>query len=189
MVIHQPRVQIWDSLDQVLLLAPGGITVYQGPQKLVEPYFTQHLNAKLPANDNPADGIMDEISKQGQAFAEIWKQTGKDFLDELLEKHAGELGIPIPTPVHSKVMEREEIKHQDNNNNNDDNKNIAIVKVQHVQSSSQQYCPPLNSRGAPFWKQVYFSHVRSVQQQFAAFPSLMLETAIAVYDLIIIYIN
>ncbi len=33
MVIHQPRVEIWESLDDLLLLAPGGKTVYLGPQK------------------------------------------------------------------------------------------------------------------------------------------------------------
>jgi ABC-type multidrug transport system ATPase subunit len=30
MVIHQPRVEIWNHLDDILLLGPGGKTVYLG---------------------------------------------------------------------------------------------------------------------------------------------------------------
>ena len=34
MVIHQPRQEIWSKLDELLLLAPGGLAVYQGPQRM-----------------------------------------------------------------------------------------------------------------------------------------------------------
>ena len=35
MVIHQPRVEIWNALDEVLFLAPGGKTVFLGSVKEV----------------------------------------------------------------------------------------------------------------------------------------------------------
>jgi ABC-type multidrug transport system ATPase subunit len=33
-VIHQPRLEIFDSFDDLLLLAPGGVTAYIGPRSM-----------------------------------------------------------------------------------------------------------------------------------------------------------
>ena len=38
-VIHQPRYEIFQKIDDILLLAPGGETAYLGPQKAILPYF------------------------------------------------------------------------------------------------------------------------------------------------------
>lgn len=50
-VIHQPRSEIFASFDDLLLLAPGGRTVYMGPQKGAMRYF---VSAGLRFGD--ADG-------------------------------------------------------------------------------------------------------------------------------------
>jgi ABC-type multidrug transport system ATPase subunit len=72
MVVHQPRVEIWDSLDQLLLLAPGGRTVFQGSREECMRYFTEF--AKLDfAKGNPCDIVMDAIAKRGDEFAEAWE--------------------------------------------------------------------------------------------------------------------
>jgi ABC-type multidrug transport system ATPase subunit len=60
-VIHQPRYDIFILFDDVLLLGPGGTTVYQGPSKLALSYF-EMLGFKAPATANPADFFMDVIS-------------------------------------------------------------------------------------------------------------------------------
>lgn len=42
-VIHQPRTEIVEQLDDVLLLRPGGKTVFLGPTKDLVPYFENDL--------------------------------------------------------------------------------------------------------------------------------------------------
>jgi ABC-type multidrug transport system ATPase subunit len=62
-VIHQPRYSIYEQFDQVLLLFPGGQTVFSGKAEEALPYFTR-LGFRLPPNDSPADFFMDVISGQ-----------------------------------------------------------------------------------------------------------------------------
>lgn len=61
MVIHQPRYSLFTLFDEVLLLGKGGRTVYMGPSLGAVPYF-QRLGFEIPANENPADWLMDLIS-------------------------------------------------------------------------------------------------------------------------------
>ena len=57
-VVHQPRYEIFDCFDNVLLLAPGGKTVYFGraPGTL---RHLQRVGFDIPMNVNPADWILD----------------------------------------------------------------------------------------------------------------------------------
>ena len=38
-VIHQPRTEIFDTFDDVILLVPGGRLAYLGEKDRVQPYF------------------------------------------------------------------------------------------------------------------------------------------------------
>ncbi|KAJ3397878.1 hypothetical protein HDV05_002853, partial [Chytridiales sp. JEL 0842] len=60
-VIHQPRVEIFEEFDDVLLLAPGGRTAYFGPVRLAQSYF-EAMGFAFGLNLNPADVLMDIIS-------------------------------------------------------------------------------------------------------------------------------
>ena len=60
-VIHQPRYEVFEQFDDLLLLAPGGRTVYLGPQSEVIPYF-ENLGFHTKKNQNPADLMMDALS-------------------------------------------------------------------------------------------------------------------------------
>ena len=60
-VIHQPRLDIFKAFDDLLLLAPGGRTVYTGPQKDVMPYF-QGLGLLFSEGGNPADDVLDFVA-------------------------------------------------------------------------------------------------------------------------------
>ena len=54
--------EIWSALDDVLLLAPGGRTVFIGQQAEVAPYFAAPPLGWVPAPiDNPADFFMDQV--------------------------------------------------------------------------------------------------------------------------------
>lgn len=83
MVIHQPRVEIWEQLDELLLLAPGGITVFQGPQRLAQEYFARRLNVQLRPQDNPADSLMDHIAAKASDCVESWRNGGFQAVADL----------------------------------------------------------------------------------------------------------
>jgi len=61
MVIHQPRYPLFSLFDDVLLLGPGGRTVYLGPSQGAKVYFTG-LGFEMPDSENPADWLMDVLS-------------------------------------------------------------------------------------------------------------------------------
>ncbi|GAA5939117.1 uncharacterized protein JCM15063_004431 [Sporobolomyces koalae] len=59
--VHQPRSDIWQMFDNVLLLVKGGRTAYSGPTKDLLETFEQ-AGEVCPANFNPADFILDVVS-------------------------------------------------------------------------------------------------------------------------------
>lgn len=59
--VHQPRSDIWQMFDNVLLLVKGGKTGYSGPtSRILE--TLQDVGEACPANFNPADFILDVVS-------------------------------------------------------------------------------------------------------------------------------
>lgn len=95
MVIHQPRVEIWNGLDQVLFLAPGGFTVYQGSQKDAVGYFEEHLGFTF-GHGNPADIIIDGIAEHCSRCIDAWDR----FLQrQCTPTDAQQNGIRLPQPV------------------------------------------------------------------------------------------
>jgi ABC-type multidrug transport system ATPase subunit/ABC-type multidrug transport system permease subunit len=101
LVVHQPRVEIWNELDQLLLLAPGGLTVYQGPQRLAVKYFTERFDIVFKQQDNPADTLMDLIAEQGAEFVIAWKDGGDQYLSTL--------DIDLPDVVSALEVPEEEV--------------------------------------------------------------------------------
>eukprot|EP00457_Paulinella_chromatophora_P003788 gb/GEZN01003796.1/.p1 GENE.gb/GEZN01003796.1/~~gb/GEZN01003796.1/.p1 ORF type:complete len:650 (-),score=75.04 gb/GEZN01003796.1/:106-2055(-) len=61
--LHQPRVSIYQEIDHLLLLSPGGVPVFSGPTAELAPYLTK-LNYPVPQHSNPADFALDLISMQ-----------------------------------------------------------------------------------------------------------------------------
>lgn len=60
-VLHQPRNLIFDLFDDMLLLAPGGLTVYNGKASKAVRYFRQK-NFPCPPTTNPSDWFIDVLS-------------------------------------------------------------------------------------------------------------------------------
>ena len=60
-VIHQPRAEIFRSIDDLLLLAPGGVTAFLGPCEQALPYFGQ-LGFEFAPGSNPADELLDLVA-------------------------------------------------------------------------------------------------------------------------------
>jgi ABC-type multidrug transport system ATPase subunit len=57
-VIHQPRADVFNLFDSVLLLSAGGFATYFGPIKEMIPYF-ERQGFHCPFNSNPADYFVD----------------------------------------------------------------------------------------------------------------------------------
>lgn len=60
--IHQPRSNIYDMFDYLLLL-DGGRNVYFGPQAGVVPYFSNELHRPCGHFHNPADIFLDLLEE------------------------------------------------------------------------------------------------------------------------------
>jgi ABC-type multidrug transport system ATPase subunit len=73
-VIHQPRLEIFRSFDDLLLLAPGGKTVFLGPQNQVMHYFAQAGFSFNPLG-NPADDLLDFIAGRSSLKVPVHKLT------------------------------------------------------------------------------------------------------------------
>ncbi|KAL8777995.1 MAG: hypothetical protein Q9203_002250, partial [Teloschistes exilis] len=65
-IIHQPRAEIFESLDSLILFGKGRV-IYQGLEQDVQPYF-ENLGFHFPYSSNPADTIMDIIAGQGHLY-------------------------------------------------------------------------------------------------------------------------
>ncbi|KAI3654726.1 hypothetical protein MP228_000106 [Amoeboaphelidium protococcarum] len=78
-VLHQPRYEIFQQFDEILLIAGGGRTVYIGPQVEVVEYF-KSLGFVFDEKQNPADVLMDIISGKGVNTVETLT------VDDLVEK-------------------------------------------------------------------------------------------------------
>ncbi|XP_066345073.1 ABC transporter G family member 25-like [Miscanthus floridulus] len=57
-VVHQPSYTLYNMFDDLILLAKGGLMVYNGPVKMVEEYFTT-LGIHVPDRVNPPDHYID----------------------------------------------------------------------------------------------------------------------------------
>ncbi|XP_075502266.1 putative white-brown complex homolog protein 30 [Primulina tabacum] len=58
MVVHQPSYSLYKMFDDLILLAKGGLTVYHGPVKKVEEYFSS-FGITVPDRVNPPDHYID----------------------------------------------------------------------------------------------------------------------------------
>lgn len=65
-IIHQPRTEIFDLFDNLILLG-NGQTIYEGPQPGVQQYF-EGLGFRFPEHSNHADVITDIITGNGRDY-------------------------------------------------------------------------------------------------------------------------
>ena len=63
-VIHQPRVEIFESLDAILVLQ-SGCPLYSGPAQGIQRHF-EHLGYEFDPRHNPADVILDIAAGQAE---------------------------------------------------------------------------------------------------------------------------
>ncbi|KAE8414536.1 ATP-binding cassette transporter [Aspergillus pseudocaelatus] len=76
--IHQPSAQMIEQFDNLLLLVPGGKTVYFGPlgsrcQKILD-YFARYTR-RCAETENPADYLLAVSAEPDKDWFQTWKQS------------------------------------------------------------------------------------------------------------------
>ena len=104
-IIHQPRHEIFEALDSILLLGTGRI-IYSGNEAAAQAYF-EDCGFNFPESHNPADTIMDIIAGQGH----LYKKLGDTDVSHLIEQWRyrqdamkAVTGFPSPIPSNVEVI-------------------------------------------------------------------------------------
>jgi len=110
MTIHQARSDIFNDFDNLLLLARGGSTIYQGPGEEVLPYF-HRLGFNCPRTTNPADFILDLITVdlQREDKETISRERVRQLIDawEIAQQPLHRSSSAIATPAELSSLRRQ----------------------------------------------------------------------------------
>ena len=100
-VIHQPRLEIYNEIDDLLLLGKGGQTVFIGPREEAAGYFASLGFVCEDTGTNPIDFFMDVIS--GDIARAGYPDFVREDLFDLWENHPnrGNWFTGIPQPLGS----------------------------------------------------------------------------------------
>jgi energy-coupling factor transporter ATP-binding protein EcfA2 len=149
-IIHQPRVEIFDEFDDLLMIAPGGRTAYLGPVSESQSYF-ESLGFFFPPSANRADILMDIIAGRGVHESDY---KGKvNSVDDI---------VSLWNPQSAQTISEQEEKPKD------------------PQDVIQNMTQISNLRGANVMKQLWFCHNRSLIQQSRFLSSLWLELGVGI---------
>lgn len=147
-ILHQPRLEIFQCLNDLLLLADGQ-EVYFGKAAEAPEYF-KTAGFQIPLASNPADAIMDIICGRGQGYA-----------------------VSHPKDSNSGMLRRSPYW----NASRCEVKQVAAEEDMTEETARQTslLLKSVSSRGAPWYRQLCFCFVRSVRQQTRQSKSFILE--------------
>ncbi|KAJ3096207.1 hypothetical protein HK100_005627, partial [Physocladia obscura] len=147
-VIHQPRLEIFEAFDDVLMIAPGGFTAYMGPVDRIQEYFTS-LGFVFDTRLNPADVLMDILSGRGELVPGI--PSDRQNIESIVEEwkvYVSKTSTTEPTSQEPAAADKDAIQAMS-----------AISKL----------------RGTSFLRQIALSHNRSLLQQMRLVGSFVME--------------
>jgi ABC-type multidrug transport system ATPase subunit len=84
-VIHQPRPEIFESLDSLVLLGAGRM-IYQGPEDNIQSYL-ENLGFNFPEHSNPADIMGDIIAGEGRNYKPSGDASVQWLIDTWASNH------------------------------------------------------------------------------------------------------
>lgn len=155
-VIHQPRYEVFNMFDDLLLLGKGGRTIYHGQVQRVEEYFDKILKFPKPATSNIADFIIDVSAGM------IEKSDDYEFdpatLPDIWEQHKKEYETTISSEFTTSSLVGNSGEY-------------PSINSQQRQSSHLKYRNPRLSYISQFW----MCFKRSCTQQIRSLPSLLLD--------------
>ncbi|KAI1345386.1 hypothetical protein F5Y01DRAFT_323494 [Xylaria sp. FL0043] len=137
-IIHQPRMEIFEMLDELILLANGQI-IYEGGEDGVQQFF-ENVGFRFPEHANTGDVITDIITGNGRTY----KKAG-DISKEALINHW------TNSRQNAEIKTRHESLQPDR---------ASIAKTTTIHREL------LKRRGAPRWKQGWLCLRRAVLQQW-----------------------
>lgn len=150
-IIHQPRMEIFEMLDDLILLANGQI-IYEGPEDEVQPFF-ENVGFNFPAHSNFGDVVTDIITGNGR----IYKKTGDISKDALIANWT-----------------------QSRQNASIKEKHASLRSSRtSIAENNSKHRELLKKRGAPRWKQFWLCLKRAMLQQWRTKSSFIFEMALA----------
>jgi ABC-type multidrug transport system ATPase subunit len=149
-IIHQPRQEVFESIDNLLLLG-NGQQIYAGETKEVTTYFHK-LNFSFPQNRNPADVLMDIATGSGQQYSEdlSWREDSVQRLLDSWQRHSSETSVED---------EKDEVVKDDSKPRTE----VRVIASTLAQQDSLKHS--IKKRGSPFFSQVWFCFNRAMLQQ------------------------
>lgn len=162
-IIHQPRQEVFESIDNLLLLG-NGQQMYAGATKDVTAYFHK-LHFAFPQNRNPADVLMDIATGSGQQYSEdlSWREDSVQRLLDSWQKHSSTTSVDD---------EKDDVA-------KDASKPITEVRVTASTVAQQDSLKhSIDKRGSPFFSQVWFCFNRAMLQQLRNTGSFFFEVGV-----------
>ncbi|KAF2111187.1 ABC transporter-like protein [Lophiotrema nucula] len=159
-IIHQPREQIFNGFDNLLLLGNGS-EIYAGPTDFTSEYFGS-LGFKFPTRANPADTIMDIITGNGQEYTEdpAWADKPVDKLIEEWRSYAQK-----PDFSNDLHLFRHSTFHASREDSLQPPKPSRPVSMMSSPEQEQTLLQTMKKRGASWPAQAYYCGKRSITQQ------------------------
>ncbi|KAI0426267.1 hypothetical protein F5Y09DRAFT_70960 [Xylaria sp. FL1042] len=150
-IIHQPRMEIFEMLDELILLASGQI-IYEGGENGVQQFF-ENVGFRFPEHSNTGDVITDIITGNGRTY----KKAG-DISKEALISHWAN------SRQNAAIKSRHESLQPDR---------ASIAKTTTIHREL------LKQRGAPRWKQGWLCLRRAMLQQWRTKSTFWFEMGLA----------
>lgn len=161
-IIHQPRQEVFESIENLLLLG-NGQQIYAGPTNNVSEYF-HNLHFDFPQNRNPADVLMDIATGSGQQYTDdlSWRENSVQTLLDAWQDHVSKIDV-----------NRKEANGKINVKSRAEAQIVASTTAQEdaLKLSSKK-------RGAAFYMQVWFCFERAMLQQFRNTGSFFFEVGV-----------
>ncbi|KAI1614657.1 ABC transporter-like protein [Exophiala viscosa] len=162
-IIHQPRQEVFESIDNLLLLG-NGRELYAGPTKDVSGYFNK-LSFTFPRNRNPADVVMDIMTGNGQQYTKdlSWRENSVPSLIDKWQTTAAKQEVDSEKDMGDKSGFQ------------------ARTEVHAVPSSATQQEAirrSIKKRGASYPLQVWFCFQRAMLQQLRNINSFFFEVGV-----------
>lgn len=162
-IIHQPRQEVFESIDNLLLLG-NGRELYAGPTKDMPAYFNK-LSFTFPQSRNPADVVMDIATGNGQQYTQdlSWRENSVQTLIDKWQMSVAEQEIKPEGDLGGKPGFE------------------ARAEVNPVASNASQQEAirrSIKKRGASFPLQIWFCFRRAMLQQLRNINSFFFEVGV-----------
>ncbi|KAI1090440.1 hypothetical protein F5B19DRAFT_322499 [Rostrohypoxylon terebratum] len=150
-IIHQPRMEIFEMLDDLILLANGQI-IYEGPEAGVRDFF-ENVGFQFPTHSNFGDVVTDIVTGNGRAY----KKDGDISKDSLIANWA-------MSRENSDIKEKHaSLRYSKTSIAENNNKNRELLRT----------------RGAPRLKQLWLCLSRAMLQQWRTRTAFCFEMGLA----------